>query len=336
MDYEAFIDKVSAGVQEFLGETAFVQCSSVKKNNGIILRGISISQEESNLSPNIYLEEFYAEYQRGKTIGSIIYEIVEVYDKCKSQECLNMDFFTDYSQMKDRIVYKLVHADKNRDLLKEIPHVLFLDLAIVFYCMVFHEKLPEATVLIHNHHCKIWEKGARDLLAEAEKNTPRLLKYEIKSMENVMRDIFAQNLKKEFRNSVERNLEDEIQFDITEEWIDKVALQMIESIKGGQNEIPMYVLSNRTKVYGAACILYPGVLRQFAEQLDEDIFILPSSVHEVILIPARGNISNDKLADMVREVNDSQLMDEEILSDEVYLYSKRDDKIRMRSGLIDW
>ena len=91
------------------------------------------------------------------------------------------------------------------------------------------------------------------------------------------------------------------------------------------DEFGMYVLSNSSKVFGAASILYPDVLKNFAEKLDRDLYILPSSVHEVILLPKRSETEWETLQEMVKEVNATQLEEVEILSDSVYSYTKKDD-----------
>ena len=89
-------------------------------------------------------------------------------------------------------------------------------------------------------------------------------------------------------------------------------------------DVPMYVLSNKTKIHGAACILYENVVKDFADYLNRDIFILPSSVHEVILVPSQGAQKAQNLVEMVREVNETQVEEEEILSDSVYYFSRED------------
>ena len=92
---------------------------------------------------------------------------------------------------------------------------------------------------------------------------------------------------------------------------------------------PMYVLTNQHKLNGSVCILYQNVLRDFANRLACDFYILPSSIHEVLLIPAANQISYQELSDMVQDVNSSQLSREEILSDHVYYYSRETCQITM-------
>ena len=90
---------------------------------------------------------------------------------------------------------------------------------------------------------------------------------------------------------------------------------------------PMYVLSNRTRVQGASCILYPNILKDFAAAVKSDFYILPSSVHEVILLPVQGDEDEEGLKRMVCEVNETQVEREEVLSDSVYYYSREREKL---------
>ena len=91
----------------------------------------------------------------------------------------------------------------------------------------------------------------------------------------------------------------------------------------------MYVLTNQNKLNGASCILYEHLLELFADRLGADLYILPSSVHEVILIPATSDTSFAELSRMVKEVNETQVSPEEILSDHVYYFSRNSRSIRM-------
>ena len=91
----------------------------------------------------------------------------------------------------------------------------------------------------------------------------------------------------------------------------------------------MYVLSNKARVQGAACILYPGILKDFAAAIRSDFYILPSSIHEVILLPAQGEEDREALKQMVREVNASQVEREEVLSDSVYYFDREQNKLQV-------
>ena len=91
----------------------------------------------------------------------------------------------------------------------------------------------------------------------------------------------------------------------------------------------MYVLTNESKLNGAACILYENVLYDFAQKLGADLYILPSSVHEVILLPKLSMFEKDELVNMVKEVNTEGVAADEVLSDHVYEYNRTERLITM-------
>jgi len=95
------------------------------------------------------------------------------------------------------------------------------------------------------------------------------------------------------------------------------------------NMVPMFVATNSKKVNGAGVILYDGLLRTFAEKIGGDFFILPSSVHEVIFVPANGDIDARHLIQMVKEVNATEVAPDEVLSDNVYMYHADEDFVEM-------
>lgn len=84
----------------------------------------------------------------------------------------------------------------------------------------------------------------------------------------------------------------------------------------------MKVLSNTKRLHGAVCMLYPGVLKEMADRMGGDFFILPSSVHETILLPDAGEGLNGALRQMIREVNSTKVAPEEVLSDTLYRYDR--------------
>ena len=177
-----------------------------------------------------------------------------------------------------------------------VPHVRVLDLALVFCCLVDASTLGTATILIYNQHLKLWNLTKDDLCSLAYKNTPILLPCEIRDMSDVIADLFSH----------------------------AGPVSGFEDIAG---VIPMYVLTNKTKLNGSACILYHNLLQDFAETIESDLYLLPSSVHEILILPSYIDNTPKELSDIVREVNRTQLSAEEILSDHVYFYSRETGQI---------
>ncbi|MEG1848606.1 MAG: DUF5688 family protein [Lachnospiraceae bacterium] len=293
MELEQFVEKTRKALQDYYGKETQVIVNQVTKNNGIILHGLTIMPKDKNVAPTIYMNSFYIQYEEGTTFANLFKQITDVYEQSKPENDIDMKFFLDYKQAKKKIVYKLINYDKNRVLLDEIPHVKYLDLAIVFYYLFVHDAIGgTASILIRNSHCKSWQVSTEDIYADAKQNTPCLLKGEFINMETLIQELSG-------------NQDSAIE----------------------EERMPMYILTNHSKMHGAACILYPDMVKQFSEQLGVDLYILPSSIHEVILVPVSKVMGVKELADMVQEVNETQVEEEEILSNHIYRYSREDESI---------
>ena len=300
MEFTSFKSLVRDEVAKRTGEQFHVRINDVTKNNGVVLSGITMLQDDNNISPTIYLNKYYEAYENGDiTLRCIVDEVLDTYERNKVNQSVDMRFFMNYERIKDRIIFKLIHAERNKELLKDIPHIRYLDFAVVFQCLISDEMFGNATIMIHNAHLKIWEITENELYEKAIKNTPVLQRYDIKTMKDVLCEMM-----------------------LLEEMEGKEILNKNEYIEDLQDATPMYVLSNRTRVQGASCILYPNILKDFASAVKSDFYILPSSVHEVILLPAQGDEDKEGLKRMVCEVNETQVEREEVLSDSVYYYSQ--------------
>lgn len=328
MEYHAFLELVREDVERTIGGNAKALVNPIMKNNAIHLDGLSVMGGNENISPTIYLNDYYKEFMEGREIGTIIDEIIDIYERNKLNAPINVSFFTEFEQVKKKIMYKLINYDKNRELLEKVPHVRFLDLAIVFYCLVSDDIFENATILIHNSHMDIWNVDTDELFSIASENTPRQLKGQVRSMEEVMREMLTGELKEEMKTAFSDLEKEEKGLEISEEDFDGF-LERILAPPSSVSENAMYVLSNNMKVNGAACLLYQDMLRELAEELDKDLYILPSSIHEVILVPVTYGCSKNDLGRMVREVNETQVADEEVLSDMVYVYSRETGIISM-------
>lgn len=324
MNINEFCEKVKNEIAQYLGEEVAVSVNQVTKNNGIVLNSVIITRKERNLSPNIYLDEQFEAYEQGKEFTEIVSEVLRTYEQSERDENMNMDFFLCYEQMKKRVVYKMIGYKKNENLLKNVPHIVFLDMVIVFYCYVpGEEQIGNATILIYNNHLSMWEITKEQLYEDAIENTKRILPIKVLSIEKIMEEIFAEDLKKEFY--VQENELDGIMPE--EEWFDKAARQLLSSVTDYKKGSEMFVMGNEYKLFGAIAILYEGALEAFSERFSRDIYILPSSIHEVILVPSDNQQIAESLWKMVCEINETQVDPEEVLTDSLYFYSRKNGKI---------
>lgn len=302
MEFSSFTMFVREEVEKRTGDCYKVRLDDVRKNNGVVLRGLTVTQDDSNISPTIYLNSYYEEYIKGRaTLVNVVNDVMDTYRRNKVNQSVDMRYFLNYESVKERIIYKLVNTEKNKELLEDVPHIEFLDLSIIFQCLVSQEDLGRASILIHNVHLKLWEVSVDALYQAAKENTQRLQGYEIKGITEVLQEIMC-------AEEVE-NIVDE------------------DCMSAFSGSVPMYVLSNKNRVEGAACMLYPNLIQDFAKAIQSSFYIIPSSIHELLLLPTEHLEESQEIKHMIREINDTQVSVEEILSYSLYLYDKEEQRI---------
>lgn len=306
MNYDQFLEEVRSAVQERLGSDYEILIQKITKNNGIILDGLIIGKVSKNIAPTIYLNSYYMHFIHGMPLQEILEDIMSAYKENNDMAFGDMRDLLDFANVRNNVAFKLIQREKNQELLKEVPYFEFLDLAVVFYLMLDEHRGGQMTALIHNTHMEPWEVEKEDLYRLAMRNTPILLPPEIKTMKEIMCDILKGHL-------------EELEID---EIVD--GLLDFESQKP-----PLYVLSNKKQINGAGCILYAGCLKEFADSQNSDIVILPSSLHETILVPDDGNLDYGELRKTVGQINESEVPEEDVLSDRIYKYSRCDCSISL-------
>lgn len=295
--YEDFMVSVKQEIINYLGDEYHIELKHIIKNNGIILDGILIRNEEERVCPTIYLNPYYDKFCNGRSFREVVEEIIDAYEASSDESReIELNFKYEFEQMKEFITFRLVNYEKNHMLLTTVPHLKLFDLAVTFHCIVRMNGDGIGSVRITNEHCQSWKVDKQELFDLALKNTQRLFPAVLRPMEEVVFDLIGQQDMLEFNK---------------------------EELQGASN---MYVLSNSKGINGASCILYPNVLKDFHQQIGMDFFILPSSIHEVILVPEyrsaneESHVGIEQLEAMVREINETQVADEEVLSNSVYPY----------------
>ena len=306
---DLFAEVVKAGLEEAHPECC-VMVNKVTKNNNLVLTGISIRSKEVNLAPTIYMDGYYNDYKNGRPVMEIIAEVERAYDTYKVEQDFDVNSITDFNHVQDKICYKLVNRDKNKELLSDAPYLPFHDLAVIFYVVVSEDRVGTGTVTVHNHLMEMWgNPDIKELYRIAKNNTQRRYKGRVFNMMEIMGEIISHSA-------------DNIDLDVVDAFFE------MDSVYE-DNMMPMFVVTNSKKVNGAGVILYDGLLRTFAEKIGGDFYILPSSVHEVIFVPANGDMDARYLIQMVKEVNATEVSPDEVLSDNVYMYHADTDFVKI-------
>lgn len=332
MEIMEFCQKVRNNLAIHAGEKVTVAVKQITKNNGIILHSIIVTERETNISPNIYLDELYEAYEKGETFRTIMDEVLQIYESSRVKDNIDMGFFLNYDEMEKKVLYKVISYEKNKELLLQIPYIAIMDLALVFYCFVPRNELENATILIYNNHLQMWNITKERLYKDAINNTEGILPAKILSIEDMMKEIFLKEL------SAKEVAEDALSADelsakesgAAAQRMGKdaqIAEQIIKSMTECRMNGKMFVLGNNIKLFGAAAMFYRGLLSLAADRLQKNLFILPSSIHEVIIVPDDGEQEAEDLWKMVCEINATQVGPEEVLTDSVYYFSRKNNKI---------
>ncbi len=247
-------------------------------------KGLSISESGINVAPTIYLEEYYQQFQKGATVEKITEDILELYGELRFQKPWYPEELNVYQEVREKIVYRLIHRERNQELLEQVPYVPWLDLAIVFVVLLEAGDKGSASMMICRDQLARWGVTREEVYRQARENTWRLLPVDFRSMGEVMEDaLFLPSL-------------DEI--------------------------LKLYVLTNRWKNYGAAAALYEGQLQAVGEMFGENFYVIPSSVHEMLILPESRVPKREELDEMIKEINEIAVAPEEVLGDRAYYYDR--------------
>lgn len=297
-----FIDVVTDGIQSRY-PFARIEVHEVLKNNEVLYHGIHILEEDMQVCPNIYLENFYDMYKRGDlNLEEIVDAIADIHeehkDEVKHMEIARLDF----EDVKERIIFRLVNTRMNQSILKESPNVPYLDMSILFYLLVKQDEERIGSIRITYALMETWTKDVaiRELMKCALRNMPRLFPARVLPILSVIKG----------------------------EVLDAMLFNF--SVKEGLSycgECGFHSLSNHMGINGAATILYPGILEEIASYFQSDLFVLPSSVHEVIILPDHNEYTLEELSVMVKEINTREVDTEEVLSNHAYYYNREQGKL---------
>ncbi len=300
MSFEEFRENILQEIRVRADGAFQVKKHDVIKNNNVKQTGIAVVKEEADIGPCVYLDEFYREYEsEGMKLGEIADEVYRLILK-QGEDTPDVDLsgFCNWETVQGDIYPKLVNAGQNKELLEKIPHRDFLDLAVVYYAVARdHAREDSGTILIHNGHMEIWGQEEEDLYQTALMNMRADGEADLITIERIVEHMLG--------------------------------ITFPEQDGNASKDKDMYILTNHRRRFGAAEILDRKTLRMIADKVGDGFIVLPSSIHETIILPPKDVKKYDGLAKMVREVNDTQVDREERLSYHVYVYSRDEETLRI-------
>lgn len=307
MSFEDFKQNVADSIKNHLPEKyedAEISISTMTKNNDTKLTGITLKQEEGNVSPCIYLNDYYKAYEEGADLDELIGKLAEIYVSNDNKE-YDVNQLTDFEAVKDKISCRVINAEHNEEYLKDKPHTDIEDLAVVYSVVLGKDNDGVYSVMVDDRMLNSYGITVDELHETAVDN---LSKQDVsfKSMRDTVMEMM-------FPNGVSEN--------------DPFMAMMLPP----EEDMPdMYVLTNEGGLYGASEILNTPFMDEIATQLGGDYIVLPSSVHETLIVPMSEDLDREALENMVQEVNVGAVRPEDRLSDHVYQYdSKNHELVRM-------
>lgn len=300
MNYDDFKETAVEMLKTYLPEkyrNQKIEIDTVNKINRNNMDGLRLVSESDKLGavPTIYINDMYEHYQTTNDLEVVLKTAASKLEVALENNIVTREIL-DFANVKNNIVFQMINTEQNKELLTDTPNRPFQDLSIIYRWIVKNDEEGIHSTVINN---KLLEKigiTEEQMFKLAVENTRRIFPPVIKSMREILMEMFMQ---------------DDMPGEIT-------YLLMNEETFPRKN---MWVITNNKKINGAVSMLYENEIHLLAEEIGSDLYILPSSIHEIIAISAELGDSNE-LAQMVAEINMEQVDLEERLSNQVYRYDK--------------
>ena len=302
LTFDEFKETVKNEVKEFLPEnfhTTDIKLKVFEKNNNVKLTGLII-ESACNMSPTIYIDNFYKKYQDGTDINIILQEIAKIRMEYDVTDDFDVTTVTDFNKCRNKIMPRLIGAEENSEILKVRPHIRIEDLAVTFCIDLGENKDGLMSVPVQFELMETWNVTADQLYEIALEN---LTKADI-GVFTPMREILFAGMLSELKEICDGDEEE--------------ARRKLDQMIPDNN---LWVLTNKRRVNGANMLLDRSVMEDVIKEVGTDFFILPSSIHECIILPTDSGMDSQQLEAMVCEVNETQVEKEERLSNSVYRYT---------------
>lgn len=297
MDYESFKEKFVEDLKERLDEQGAdvkVSVNTINKLNESY-EAVTVTPEDSNIGVNIGIDKFYNAMENGRSYDEVVDKAVEVVNSGITQRPdFDIDSLSDYSQMKEKLAMEVVSAEANKEMLETVSHQNMEDMAVVYRFVLNSDDDGGASILVTNQLLESMGVTPEQLHADAMENAPQIKPAEIKGMSEVMAEMMG---------------------------VEQAEMMGLYPVAPEDEKI--FVATVPDKVHGAGVLAYQDFMDQAAERAGGDFYILPSSIHEVLIVPDNGEMGLKDLEAMVKEVNATQVASADKLTDSVYHYDSQ-------------
>lgn len=294
MEYEKFKEQFVEDLKERLeagGEKFSVDLNAVQKMNQNY-EAVTVKPEDAIIGVNLNMTEIYERYDRGMSYDTLVREVAEKADRAlHDRPDFNLEALQDYDQMKEKLSMEVVSAERNADLLEKVPHKDMEDMAVVYRFVIDSDSEGRGSILVTNQLMDNYGITAEQLHEDALKYAPVMRPAVIQTMAETLLEMMGPEAK-----------------------------DMIPVLP----DDPLFVATVPDKIQGAGVLAYQDFMEQAAERVGGDFFILPSSIHEILLVRDDGTFDINHLEDMVKQVNETEVAPEDLLTDSVYHYDSKE------------
>ena len=308
MNYDEFKDYIKDHIGEYLSEDykdAEMKFIHIKKSNGVEYDSLNVSKPSEgspSIIPQLNLTSAFESYQEGDAPEMILEKLADIRMNAPIPGGITKDMFLSFDNVKDRIFPRLVNSEAQAEYLANKPHKEVADLAMLYAIRVHQDEQGIAEAVIDNDLLDMWDADIEDLNKAAKDNLEK-------------------------QEPVFINLEDALFGAMSGEKVNT----SIEDVDINDYEMPFFLLTNQQKVKGASMIMNEKVMDKITGKFG-DIYILPSSTDEVIIVPKSVAGDIEMLANMVKNVNEESVKPEDRLSNNVYEYDAGSQELKIASG----
>lgn len=285
MNFEEFTDYTANNIKDYLPpeyQQGTVTIEQVRKLGGTYT-GMMIRVPGISASPTINLEQFYKEFAKGSTTNYLLRNMAQVIMTSSLGE--DYAWITDYEKAKDRLFIRVSNLPRNEEMMKSVPHVEKEDLVMTCHILVSMDRGVASTV-VNDNLLKAYGINKEQLFHDAMESSQKLFPIRLEPLETMIFNIAAEE---GYHHPINENNQ-------------------------------MMVVTNEQTINGAATLFYPDTMDRIADLIDGDYYVIPSSIHEFLVIPESANVSYQHLESMLHEVNTAMVAEDEQLSDHVYHY----------------
>lgn len=304
MDFEQFKEALRAHVIQRMEDVEVSFCER-ELNNGIRVNKMVVEKKKEKMIAEICIDGLYMIYHDRNDLEDVAKLAVIMINE--HQEDIRLDSLEtlhDWNQMKDRVMYRLINRDWNRERLKHMPHKEFLDLAIVFYMITGTCGAERVSMEVTEEFSRAWQVDADTLFEAAKVNTPRQYPYCLSCFGDIARQL--SRTKCILEESIGKSMRKGRLFQ-------REQLRLMDV---------SYSLSNTFGVDGAAVILYDGFLKKLGDTFQQDYYIVPKSMDSLMVFQAVEGHCLADLEEMLTQMNLDTGEPEKILSNNVYIYRR--------------